>query len=419
MPDFTDNKDVGCKELGQTVFSYGLALLLLWAIGFVSSNGVPRDDEEEYASLGIDHIFKTPRGIVTVLLIFLGSGLGSACGIGGGGVMVPIFILVGNLHESAAVPSSKATILGGAISSYFLLRPLPDMVFEVVLVLQPLILVGTIIGVNANKVLPNYMIQFGLIIVLTVTGLRSLKKALALSAKEKEKNTIAESLLDAQHGLTPTQNIEMADRNDPAILNEMPPNYPDSYKNLDNENMPPNYPDSYKNVDIGRKKETPDNGNWTASEACFTAWWKQLALLVSWLVLVGSTLMRGGEGLDSILNVDCGSGSWWVITGGTVASFMCLTLLYGGALQKGSKDLDDNTYRNKDDLEEPRKKWTIMYVIWLSSIGMWAGIASGSLGVGGGMILGTTNSLDTTTNPSTHNHRPRPQTTNTNHHHNY
>ena len=50
----------------------------------------------------------------TVLVLVFGA-LGAAAGIGGGGFFVPLYAFLLGVGAKAAVPMSKATILGGAI----------------------------------------------------------------------------------------------------------------------------------------------------------------------------------------------------------------------------------------------------------------------------------------------------------------
>merc|ERR1719367_2127938 len=54
--------------------------------------------------------------VVTVLVLGLGS-LAAGAGIGGGGLFVPLYAFVLGVGAKAAVPMSKATILGAAIGN--------------------------------------------------------------------------------------------------------------------------------------------------------------------------------------------------------------------------------------------------------------------------------------------------------------
>jgi hypothetical protein len=51
----------------------------------------------------------------TLALAFVAGAISAAGGIGGGGVLVPLYILVAPLSPHGAIPLSKATILGNAL----------------------------------------------------------------------------------------------------------------------------------------------------------------------------------------------------------------------------------------------------------------------------------------------------------------
>lgn len=88
---------------------------------------------------------KTRWDVATVILASFGLMIAAAGGIGGGGILVPIFILVLRFGPKYAVPLSNITIFGGAITNTFLNmkkrhpladRPLVD--WDLILVMEPL-----------------------------------------------------------------------------------------------------------------------------------------------------------------------------------------------------------------------------------------------------------------------------------------
>ena len=138
----------------------------------------------------------------------------AAAGVGGGGIFMPLYAIGLGLGSRAAVPVSKATILGVAIGNNFgtfglgrvlfgwentagnfwrrhptaeevrgVGRPLID--FDVASYMQISLLVGTICGVVLNHVLPELVLLASLASVLCFTGISSLRKGLTLYAKER------------------------------------------------------------------------------------------------------------------------------------------------------------------------------------------------------------------------------------------
>lgn len=58
------------------------------------------------------------KDAVGTLIAFASTALGSGCGIGGGGLLVPLYIFVMGLSPKHAIPLSKATIFGNAVAIY-------------------------------------------------------------------------------------------------------------------------------------------------------------------------------------------------------------------------------------------------------------------------------------------------------------
>mmetsp|Transcript_27209 Transcript_27209/g.65647 ORF Transcript_27209/g.65647 Transcript_27209/m.65647 type:complete len:557 (-) Transcript_27209:539-2209(-) len=117
--------------------------------------------------------------------------LAAPTGTGGGGILVPCFLIIGHFSPHSAVPLSKACILGGAVVNNifnvqrrhpFANRPLIHS--ELVAILVPSLLAGTIFGVFLNKMSPNWLIILLLVISLSLSTASSAKKALSLYREE-------------------------------------------------------------------------------------------------------------------------------------------------------------------------------------------------------------------------------------------
>merc|ERR1719171_1781590 len=108
--------------------------------------------------------------ISTVLVLILGS-LAAGAGVGGGGLFVPIYMVLLGAGPKGAVPLSKATILGGAIGNFITLsrarhpkakthkqaeRPMID--YEASTFMQSGELLGVVFGVLLNGFLPAILI---------------------------------------------------------------------------------------------------------------------------------------------------------------------------------------------------------------------------------------------------------------------
>jgi len=136
-----------------------------------------------------------PLGPKTLGIVVAAVGLMVAAGggIGGGGVLVPVYIMVCMFPAKLAIPLSNITIFGGSIANCFLNiqkrhpytdRPLVD--FDLVNIMEPLTIAGAIVGSILNKMLPGWLVTLMLVIVLGATGLKTFKSGCKAWAKETD-----------------------------------------------------------------------------------------------------------------------------------------------------------------------------------------------------------------------------------------
>lgn len=167
-------------------------------------------------------------------LAILGLMIAAGGGIGGGGILVPIYILVMGFSPKHAIPLSNITVLGGSLANTVLNvrkrhpladRPLID--WDLILVMEPFTVAGALIGAVLNKVLPEVMLSVLLVMLLSVTAWTSLKKAVKMYQKETQQMIAAkESELtklghdedvseheEAENGLLKNMEVEQDDGN--------------------------------------------------------------------------------------------------------------------------------------------------------------------------------------------------------------
>ena len=135
------------------------------------------------------------RDIVGSIVAILFAAFANAGGIGGGGLFVPLLILVFGLQVHYAIPLSKVMVFGGALTRFVSTvtarhpsanRPIIN--YEVVLLFQPIILVGTTVGVMLNRILPAILILILLTLLLSATTIRTCRKGRKMwKAESKER----------------------------------------------------------------------------------------------------------------------------------------------------------------------------------------------------------------------------------------
>eukprot|EP01024_Parvocaulis_polyphysoides_P073728 TRINITY_DN9505_c0_g2_i5.p1 TRINITY_DN9505_c0_g2~~TRINITY_DN9505_c0_g2_i5.p1 ORF type:complete len:247 (-),score=23.55 TRINITY_DN9505_c0_g2_i5:157-897(-) len=93
--------------------------------------------------------------VIAAIALFIAAG----GGIGGGGVLVPLYILVGQFSTISAVALSNVTVMGGALANLscnirrrnqFIDRPLID--WDLIMIMEGPTILGAILGGYLNKV---------------------------------------------------------------------------------------------------------------------------------------------------------------------------------------------------------------------------------------------------------------------------
>jgi uncharacterized membrane protein YfcA len=126
-----------------------------------------------------------------VFFTILGLMVAAGGGIGGGGILVPIYILIMGFSPKHAIPLSNVTVFGGAIANVLLNmskrhpsadRPLVD--WDLILVMEPLTIAGALLGAFLNKLLPELLLTVLLVLLLSSTAYDTLKRAIKMYKKE-------------------------------------------------------------------------------------------------------------------------------------------------------------------------------------------------------------------------------------------
>jgi uncharacterized membrane protein YfcA len=122
-------------------------------------------------------------------------------GIGGGGLLVPIYVFLMQFSPKRAIALSSVTIFGGgiantALNSYHkhpvgyvfgagdvVSRPLID--YTLALVMEPMTISGAVVGTIVNKLLPGWVLSVALFIVLAATCYTTFGKWRKMRATEE------------------------------------------------------------------------------------------------------------------------------------------------------------------------------------------------------------------------------------------
>jgi uncharacterized membrane protein YfcA len=293
---------------------------------------------------------------LTTTILAITALIASGAGLGGGPIFVPTFIIVMGMSPHQAVPISQTAILGGSIVNLFFFwnqkhpvnedQPLID--FDTLLVLAPMLLAGTTVGVVLNVILPTWLVVVLILVTLSYSSYKMVVKARDAWKKENNKKAAItnpfkknKTTQTKQHGGSVEEEEEDLDSTEPLL----------------------------------KKKKSLSTAS---SRACAV-----LLILFLWVVVVGLTVLKGDAQINLLQIKFCGS-IYWGILGGLVAFLVVFCLLL-------SKRLYDFTESKREFGWVPKEgevNWTKKNVSLYPLLSVVAGLLGGMLGVGGALILG-------------------------------
>eukprot|EP00756_Hemistasia_phaeocysticola_P013245 Hpha_TRINITY_DN15262_c1_g10::TRINITY_DN15262_c1_g10_i1::g.64294::m.64294 len=130
--------------------------------------------------------------IVAVILFPSIAAVATTAGVGGGGIFVPLLIIMCGFSAKAATGTSQALIFGACTAALSAnirrqhpkaKRPLID--YEMCLFLAPMEMAGALLGVIVNVMLPTWLLQALMFVVLAYTAWKTGNKGYAQYKKEK------------------------------------------------------------------------------------------------------------------------------------------------------------------------------------------------------------------------------------------
>jgi len=383
-----------------------------------------------------DHDYLFPlqlSDIIGFLCAALGLIVAAGGGIGGGGILVPIYILIFRFLPKHAIPLSNVTVFGGAIANTMLNarkrhpivdRPLID--WDLIVVMEPSTLAGALIGANLNKLLPETVIAVMLVILLSLTSYFTLKKARKMYQKETEEikrqnvgtralavdsttmlagskydsESMNEYLLINQESLTSDGENYSHDGTESMGLSlqdssscHMPPSHRPGLSSLssvklDDDDDDDGHDDGHDGS-CGSDEGLPQDDHQVSIERILEEEKhpkrRNVFLVVAmFCVVLLINILKGGGGFRSPLGIECGSTAFWgaqalLLVWILFISWLGRRLLLNDAARKaeaGYVYLDE-------DLKWDRKS-TIIYPL----VSTLAGFCAGMFGIGGGIIKG-------------------------------
>eukprot|EP01147_Barroeca_monosierra_P005872 gene5872-9069_t len=340
-------------------------------------------------------------GTLAVLFVFLA--MSSAGGIGGGGVIIPILSVVTMFPPYFAVPLSSTAIVGASIVQFIFQiqrrHPMPGaehrrlIDFYTIIILLPMALAGTVIGVNVNSVSPSWLILGVVTLVLTFTTYKTFKKGIDLRRKEAavrfQKITTVRRNYDSKSDFR-HESQGSGDEDDELLIADYtkdPDEWgttrdPTAINSMEDDHGPviPNDVEMAQR-DSNQAELNEAKRKLLEEEAAFP--WKPILITLFELGgVVVFSLIRGGSG-TSMAGVTCGAPSYWGVQFATFL-FLCLCAGLGFLyVKRQHKRRVAVNYTFVDGDIDYVHGGVGKYLIFA----LLAGFLAGFLGIGGGMVL--------------------------------
>jgi uncharacterized membrane protein YfcA len=278
--------------------------------------------------------------VIGFFSIFIAAGMSNASGLGGGLLFIPVLLLIMKFYPHEAIPISKMVIFAGALTSFIqntkVKRPgrnTKALNYNLIIVNCSNLLLGTVFGVTLNKILPNTLILFLLCILLFYYSYKTFKTFLKFY--NEESNIDAHSMSSQINSIS-SRNFD---------INQQP------LDQVDRE--------IYKDQFLLR-------------------WDKLQFVLFPFLIMAILSILR-----ESNMVSKC-SAIYWVF----VIIFIIIVLLFDYLVIIHIEK--EYSYRKNINFPYDAKdiNWTKNTIIKLCFIGFLAGFIAGTIGIGGGVVLG-------------------------------
>jgi len=352
---------------------------------FAPYNDDPKDPENYYVYLW--------RDIVATFVWFFAAGVATACGVGGGGIYVPLGILLLAFAPKPAAGLSQASIFGASLGGLALnirdqnphtdikdpdddsgktyTRPVID--YDMALFLAPMEMAGAVLGVIILSLLPNWLYLFLAAIILAFTAYKTYKKWWSTRQKEMAKAAANDS----------TAALSMPTEPDPVTSEDSDKGNNEKYGSTDEQGKD-KVEEGKAETKVYSAEQLQARKDLLEKDARQYPHEKLIALVILWIGLIILTFMKGGKGVESIVGITCESPWYGVLIAIQFVWTLGFAVVHGLKLPKIQKKKDDCGYPfTEDDVFWDNSK--LRFYAFFTFV---AGIVAGLIGIGGGMVLG-------------------------------
>jgi uncharacterized membrane protein YfcA len=360
------------------------------ATSFLSKCSTDADCDEAYNSKYICQNSKcvhepffplTSWKLAGMVVIVAVSAIANLGGIGGGEIIVPIYIYFFAFTIGDAIPLSKVTILSGSIVTIVYNynkrregRPNELLIdFQLLGCIVPMMLAGTVIGVALTKFFPSSFILITMIGYILVLTTKMYTKAKSLYTSESR---TMPSEIDREHRSGPIKRI-LQSKFLAKLFGAADPEMSNTYEK-------PEAIYEHRVVVMEEVTEVDEVRPLETGQLNFNVLIRQHlkpigVCCVAYIVVVSTSLLRGGKGVPSIIGIhSCSLLSWLIFF---VGQLVCLAMVAGLYFSNAKQQMNDEGLEQTSGHFSRKMFKSIILQAYI------AGALAGTLGMGGGIVI--------------------------------
>eukprot|EP00927_Polykrikos_kofoidii_P002331 TRINITY_DN10903_c0_g1_i2.p1 TRINITY_DN10903_c0_g1~~TRINITY_DN10903_c0_g1_i2.p1 ORF type:complete len:562 (+),score=79.89 TRINITY_DN10903_c0_g1_i2:78-1688(+) len=321
-----------------------------------------------------------PDGITLIAATF-GLVIAASGGIGGGGILVPIFMLLLRFRPKHAIALSNFTIFGGAIANTMLnarrrhpqRQSLPLIDWDIIVMMEPLTIFGAVFGSLLSKVLPNLLLTLSLVGVLVLMGRHTLTKGLSMWKDESRQRLVGNSHSSRSSSAVGVELVEAVAGSRPPSIEPDPTQRDDcerEYVQLEETSpvdnaVPSNAPSGFSQIGLSVRR-------------------KIVLLTVCFAGTCILTVLKGGGSFPSPFGVTCGSFGFWILYFAGIPWIVAFVIYFRNVLM--------SEYQEKVRIGHVflpgEVRWDSGNAVRYPALCAVSGLLAGLFGVGGGIVKG-------------------------------
>ncbi|KAF0734602.1 hypothetical protein AaE_009134 [Aphanomyces astaci] len=280
--------------------------------------------------------------------------------------------------------------------------------------MEPMTLAGTIIGVSMNKVCPEWIITMLLVALLSKTSHRMMQKGKTIWNQEAVKDrhrqeTVVRQWTDVVRAAKTSPAVVACAKQWLAVTNKRRKKEDEADSRLSSTEVALSMANPIDDEDSDLDDDNVSDDEFLLKKAHLMSlngvvikppqvaaleelheykrsipWGDLSVLLVAWIGLFAYSILKGGHGAPSIIGLVCGSMAYWSLTMLAFPFFVSVTSYFGFKILHRHELMQSCGYAYVPGDIQWNRRTTLIY----PSLCTVAGVAAGLLGIGGGMVKG-------------------------------